>query len=360
MEPTKKDLGSLDEGTPDDSEQQSQVVQNFASYEKISELRISGWENFYHVRKKRDEGDDTGPSVALVTLNKPRYIDKFSRLIEEDGEWDNEDEIPALAEKEFDKVNQEFGERYKRIMKLPPHRSLPKVLYVERDAVNGLYFAELEYVSGNPFLAIVLSPFQILALATDLFGGLKHMHDHDLLHRRIKSDNVYIHTEGKKPVVKFTSWGLAVPIDKAQGDRSGSQHYVAPEVLFKGRIGPSADLWSVGSLLYRALTGKYPFPERDSARNLKELLNIAEGEKPPDELAVYSHFQKMSAEEKREIRLDKLQELLNELLKPNPEERGFKNAKEVVNFIHANWPKVLQGAPETKDLLTFTISSGGK
>lgn len=356
MQPSEKDLGSLEEGTSEELEKEP-AHQNFASYEKISELRISGWENFYHVQKKGDGGDDTDPGVALVTLNKRRYIDKFARLIEENGEWENEDEIPALAEKEFEKANQEFGARYQRIMGLPPHPCLPKVLFVDKDASNGLYFAELEYVSGNPFLGTVLNPFQILALATDLMEGLKHMHDHDLLHRRIKSENVYVRTEGKRLVVQFTSWGLAVPIDKAQGDRSGSKHYVAPEVLFKDKVGPSTDLWSIGSLLYRALTGEYPFSERESARNLKELLNIAENERMPNELKVYSHFQKMSASESREIQLEKLQELLFELLKPNPEERAFKNAREAIHFIQTHWPKVLQGGAKTQELLTFTLSS---
>lgn len=353
MESSQKGSSSLEEGTLDSIDlEHEDAVQNFLEYEKISDLRISGWENFYHVKRKDKKEDDAG--LALVTLNKGKYIERFMRLIEEKGEWEDEDEIAGLAQKEFEKVNQEFGERYKRIMDLPPHPCLPKVFDVNKDKINGLYFAELEYVSGTPFLNVVLSPFQILGLVKNLLEGLEHMHNYTLLHRRIKSENVYIRFEGTKPTVKFTSWGLALPIEKAQGDRSGSKHYVAPEVLFQGKVSERADLWAIGSLLYQALTGEPPYPERSSARNLKELLNIANNEKTPNELKVYEHFQKLSVLEKEELKLDKLQELVFELLKPDPEKRVFDTARKVIAFIQINWPKVILGAPEIKETMTFT------
>ena len=355
MDQINKEGLSLEESLENDPEVAMQET-DFVKYEIISELGISAWENFYHARREGADKDPTHPGVALVTLNRKKYIEKFKRLIEKEGKWEDDDDIPKMAEKEFDKINQEFGRRYKGVMDIALHPCLPKVCLVEQDRINKLCFAELEYVSGAPFLNTVLSPFQILGLAKNLLEGLEHMHDHGLLHRRIKSENIYIHFEGSKPVVKFTSWGIAVPIDKAQGDRSGSKHYVAPEVLAKGKVNVQADLWAVGSLLYQALTGEYPFPEREEAQNLPQLLNCTKNEKMPNELKVYEHFRNLSQNEAKELNVDKLQELVSELLKPDPEQRAFKTARKVIAFIELNWPKVMWGAPDTKEMLTFTTS----
>lgn len=318
-------------------------------YDVISHLNISRWENFYHVKDGvHQEG------IALAMLNKDRYIEDLSRLIEERGGWDDEKEIPELAKKEFAKVDREFGERYKRIKVMEmQHPLFPKILDVSQDTRQGFHYVGMEYVPGIPFLfgTAGLSPIQILGLVKDLADGLEYLHRHKILHRRIKSDNVFVCFEGTKPLAKFTSWGLAVPIEKAQNDRSGSRHYVAPEVLFQKQVNEQSDLWSLASLGYRAMTRQPAFPDRANARDIDDLVRLARKEKSPSGLKSFGRFQNAPEDWK----VDRMEELFFELLKPDPEKRAFKRAAAVISFIREHWPRLYAGAPETSDTISVTI-----
>lgn len=346
--------GSVEENTVDASEKT--FFPEFRNYEKISRLSISKWEDFYHVWDPEEKRE-----VSLVTLNREKYLQHFTYLIDQEGDWDSDREIPALAEKKFREVNEQFGKRYDRIQKIIPHTAFPRVIAVHKDAaLNGQYYAILEYVAGVPFLIAArgLSPLQILGLMKELFEGLEHMHDNGgLLHRRIKSDNIFVRFEGKKPTARFSSWGLAVPVEEARGDRSGARHYVAPEVLLQGRVTQQADHWSMGSLLYQALTGEPPEPERGAADDLHELINIIREDKPPVELSAFRAYRNPPEKIANELKIDKLQMLLNELLKRNPEERLFKTDRAIIRFIEENWPKTAIGAPESRETFSISIDS---
>lgn len=325
-------------------------------YKIISTMRLSAWEDCYHVQEP-----DTKREMTLLTLKKDKHVKQLENLIEESGDWDSDREIRPKALEKFEELNQKFRERYSRLLMIPPHRALPQVFKVFKDIKSDQFFVVQEYVFGVPFLIASggLSPLQNLGLIRELLEGLDYMHDNGLLHRRIKSKNIFVHYEGTKPMAKFSTWGLAVPIAQAQEDRSGAIEYTAPEVLLKGKISKQVDLWAVASLLYQALTREQPFPERSSARNLEELAHIAKGEEKPNALRAFECFQKLNPQLEGEWKVEQMEELLFDLLKPNPEERRFKNARHVINFIDTHWPMVKQGAPEASASVTLSVAKHG-
>lgn len=340
--PIMSDEGTLSAGVHFDNKE----------YKILSTMRLSAWEDCYHVLEP-----GTKREVAIVTLKKEKYLKQLENIIEASDEWDDEREIRPRALEKFEALNDQFGERYRRLIAVPPHPALPQVFSVFKDIGSERYFAIMEHVYGVPFLiaASNLTPIQNLGLIREVLDGLDHLHDHGFLHRRIKSKNIFIYYEGMKPMAKFATWGLAVPEDQAQGDRSGAVDFTAPEVLTCGKISRLTDLWSVGSLLYQALTGEPPFPERHAANNLEELARIAKRASKPNALRTFGSFQHLNPAQEEELKVERLEELLQGLLKCNPAERQFETARQVINFMETHWPVVKEGAPEQSASITFSI-----
>ncbi len=99
----------------------------------------------------------------------------------------------------------------------------------------------------------------------DLLSALSHAHANGVIHRDIKPANVLF--GGSNPGLKLTDFGLAYALqrDAVPGSRSrahgGTPAYMAPEqCLSEGAdIGPWTDLYSVGCLAWRAVSGEHPY-----------------------------------------------------------------------------------------------------
>jgi serine/threonine protein kinase/tetratricopeptide (TPR) repeat protein len=91
-----------------------------------------------------------------------------------------------------------------------------------------------------------------------LARGLDALHAADKIHRDIKPSNVLVTAGGRVVILDF-----GVVLDVARGEREGAvvgtAHFMAPEQAAGGRVGPEADWYSVGAMLYLALTGFFPF-----------------------------------------------------------------------------------------------------
>src|SRR5262249_499188 len=86
-----------------------------------------------------------------------------------------------------------------------------------------------------------------------LASGLAALHAANKVHRDVKPSNVLVTGEGRGVVLDF---GLASDVDAASASRvAGTLAFMAPEQAAQSRVGPAADWYSVGSMLYLALTG---------------------------------------------------------------------------------------------------------
>lgn len=132
---------------------------------------------------------------------------------------------------------------------------------------EGLFYFVMELASRGP-LANELKKFGVLEarralrISFETLSGLAHAHAHKIVHRDMKPQNILLSEEGR---VKLTDFGIArVVSDEGQritatGDMLGTIAYMAPEQrLDPRRVGPTADIYSVGATLYIALTGRRP------------------------------------------------------------------------------------------------------
>ncbi|HLJ92894.1 MAG TPA: protein kinase [Gemmataceae bacterium] len=138
----------------------------------------------------------------------------------------------------------------------------------EHDAGTGAprpYFT-LEFVDGDS-LATRLggrpqAPAQATAWLEPLARGVHHAHEHGLVHRDLKPSNVLLTREGQPKICDF---GVAKRLQGSDlktmsGMLVGTAEYMAPEQADgKAVIGPAADIYALGALLYAMLTGRPPF-----------------------------------------------------------------------------------------------------
>ena len=162
---------------------------------------------------------------------------------------------------------------------------------------QGLPFFSLEYVEGGSLdcrLAGVCPPALVVArLVEAVARGVHDAHQHGLVHRDLKPANVLLAGSPDVPletcVPKVSDFGLVKRLDdnSAQtqsGAVIGTPAYMAPEQA-SGRnrdIGPPADIYALGAILYECLTGRPPFQADSPLETLAQV--VQEEPVPPRKL----------------------------------------------------------------------------
>lgn len=130
----------------------------------------------------------------------------------------------------------------------------------------GHVYIVYEYVPGRTLREAMregdLRDQDTLEAGAQIAEGLAHAHAHGVVHRDVKPANVLL-ADGPEVSVKLLDFGLALMREEetltAVGDIPGTLAYISPERLRGEQAGPPADIWSLGVLLWEALTGRHPF-----------------------------------------------------------------------------------------------------
>jgi tetratricopeptide (TPR) repeat protein len=145
------------------------------------------------------------------------------------------------------------------------HPHIVQIHYIGE--ADGLPFFELEYVEGGSLdRRLDGTPWPALraaALVEALARGVAEAHRQGIIHRDLKPGNVLLAADGTP---KITDFGLAKALDKDSGltrtdSIMGSPGYMAPEQAAgqAKQVGPLADVYALGAILYELLTGGAPF-----------------------------------------------------------------------------------------------------
>uniref|UniRef100_A0A665VCZ5 protein kinase C n=1 Tax=Echeneis naucrates TaxID=173247 RepID=A0A665VCZ5_ECHNA len=267
--------------------------------------------------------------------------------------------IAVLGRGHFGKV---LLSEYKKTGTMYAIKALKKGDIIARDEVESLMcekrIFEIVNISHHPFLVNLFACFQtsehvcfvmeytaggdlMMHIHTDVFTepravfyaacvvlGLQFLHDHKIVYRDLKLDNLLLDTDG---YVKIADFGLCKE-GMGYGDRTstfcGTPEFLAPEVLTDTSYTRAVDWWGLGVLIYEMLVGESPFPGDDEEEVFDSIVN--------DEVR-YPRFLSTEAIG-----------IMRRLLRRNPERRlgsGEKDAEEVKKqpfFRNVDWEALLQ------------------
>jgi beta-lactam-binding protein with PASTA domain/predicted Ser/Thr protein kinase len=164
--------------------------------------------------------------------------------------------------------DQEFVERFRREAESAAGLQHPNVVGVfDRGAVNGTYYIAMEYLEGSSLKDLIdagLTPAAALAIVRQILEAARFAHRHGIVHRDFKPQNVIVDGEGHATVTDFGIARAGVSEITQTGSVMGTAHYLSPEQAQGLDVTPSSDLYSIGVILYQALTREVPF-EGESA-----------------------------------------------------------------------------------------------
>ncbi|MDQ2787597.1 MAG: protein kinase, partial [Chloroflexota bacterium] len=171
---------------------------------------------------------------------------------------------PALA------ADPLFVERFRREAQAAAALNHPNIVTIyDTGATDDTYFIVMEYVPGPNLKEIIrahgpLPEGEALAIGAQVAAALGVAHAHHLIHRDIKPHNILRGPEGS---AKVTDFGIARAAGASQLTATqtvmGTAHYLSPEQALHQPLDGRSDLYSLGVVLYEALTGRVPF-EGDS------------------------------------------------------------------------------------------------
>jgi eukaryotic-like serine/threonine-protein kinase len=134
--------------------------------------------------------------------------------------------------------------------------------YIVVELVQGPTLRTLLEERGGRFLPEIAA-----LIALPLAEALAAAHEHGVIHRDVKPDNVMIEIVGKSSRVVLTDFGVAhitgMETMTATGALVGSPAYMSPEQARGHEVTAAADLWSLGAMLYELVTGVVPFAGKD-------------------------------------------------------------------------------------------------
>ncbi|MCR9243396.1 MAG: serine/threonine protein kinase [bacterium] len=163
----------------------------------------------------------------------------------------------------------DFERRFRREARILAQLDHPHIVtLLDFGCRDGLPFLAIEFCDGLNLRELLaadrLTIDDVVRLLPQLCAALQYAHDRGIVHRDIKPENVLVDEDLR---LRITDFGLAriahaePPMSQLTGshDRLGTPHYMAPEQLRPGApVGPAADLYAVGVLLYELLTGDLP------------------------------------------------------------------------------------------------------
>jgi eukaryotic-like serine/threonine-protein kinase len=165
--------------------------------------------------------------------------------------------------------NEEFIKLFRREARSAAALNHPNVVpvYYWGRSEDGRYYMTMEYISGGTLKDRVggpLDPSTVTGLCLQVADALRFAHERGVIHRDVKPHNILLTEAGDAKVADF---GIARATNATTTSQSspfmGTAGYMSPEQAKGESVGPASDLYSLGVVLYEALTGELPYSAED-------------------------------------------------------------------------------------------------
>nr|XP_019587017.1 PREDICTED: serine/threonine-protein kinase Nek1 isoform X5 [Rhinolophus sinicus] len=254
----------------------------------------------------------------------------------------------VIKEINISKMSNKEREESRREVAVLANMKHPNIVqYRESFEENGSLYIVMDYCEGgdlfkriNAQKGILFQEDQILDWFVQICLALKHVHDRKILHRDIKSQNIFLTKNG---TVQLGDFGIARVLNSTvELARTciGTPYYLSPEICENKPYNNKSDIWALGCVLYEMCTLKHAF----EAGNMKNLvLKIISGSFPP----VCLHYSY------------DLRSLLSQLFKRNPRDRPSVNSILEKGFIAKRIEKFLSPQLIAEEFCLKTFSKFG-
>ena len=164
--------------------------------------------------------------------------------------------------------DREFVMRFRREAESAAGLQHPNIVSVyDRGEWEGTYYIAMQYIEGPTLKQLIDSGITVeqgVAVIRQVLQAAGYAHRQGIVHRDLKPQNVIVDAEGKAVVTDFGIARAGVSEITQTGSVMGTPHYLSPEQAQGFEVTAVSDLYSVGVMLYEALTGRVPF-EGESA-----------------------------------------------------------------------------------------------
>ncbi len=182
--------------------------------------------------------------------------------------------------------DEDYVERFRREARSVAQLSHPHIVTViDRGEDDGQQYIVFEYIDGENLKQLIertgpLPTRRAVELALEIADALAFAHEHGLVHRDVKPQNVLLTPDGD---AKVTDFGIARSLEVEHGMTQtgtvlGTSNYLSPEQASGKPTTPSTDVYSLGVVVYELLTGDVPFPGENFVAIAMKHIN----DPPPD------------------------------------------------------------------------------
>ena len=145
----------------------------------------------------------------------------------------------------------------------------PNIVTVFDAAQEGdLFYITMELLEGSPLQTILakrkkLKARDVVRLGIQVAGGLQYAHEQRIVHRDVKTGNLFFTTRKRLKIMDFGLAKMVEEVRRASTVIGGTPFYMAPEQAVGGLVDHRADIYALGVTLFELLTGAVPFAEGD-------------------------------------------------------------------------------------------------
>lgn len=211
--------------------------------------------------------DDTSPGALFD--GRYRIISRLGQggmarvFLAQDESLHRQVAVKVLADRHSDDPH--FIERFQREARAAARLNHPNIVQVyDQSQTEGMSYIVQEYVEGETLKDLIrrespIEPRRAITIALQILAALRVAHQQGVIHRDVKPQNILVQPDGK---IKVADFGIASAGDTEMteaGSIVGTAQYLAPEQARGLPVGPPADLYAVGIVLYEMLSGRVPF-----------------------------------------------------------------------------------------------------
>ena len=154
------------------------------------------------------------------------------------------------------------------------HPNIQTVHFLGRDPVSQIDFVVMEYLAGGTLRQRInygrLPMAEALATFSTICAALDFAHKRGVIHRDLKPDNIMFDADGRLVVTDFDLARISGESrHTGAGQTLGTLHYISPEQVRGEDVDPTADIYSLGVMLFELTTGRWPF----IGENVSDIIN---------------------------------------------------------------------------------------